>query len=514
MPSQITPSFITELPLKVDSKQSRELEARFNAAMRLYNACLNEAVIRMNLVRSSSAYQTAKKLPKTIKKGKKKVLNPERKKLFSEAKKQYRFSEYDLHSFATLTANRAGWIARKIDSNTQQKLATRAFNASSKILFGKAKKVRYKGSTRFKSYEGKSNKQGLRWKNNQVVWCGLKIQPIIPKNNLVIAHGLNSEIKYCRILWRELNGKKRWFVQLICSGFPYQKPQNYVSDGVIGIDLNISNIAFVSDDHAGLLPFAEGVPSYQKEIKQLQRKMARSSRVNNPDNYESDFQSQKGRKTITLKGKIKKGTSGKWNNSNSYRKAAQKKREIERKKTAYAKSQNRRLVNEILRHGKHVLTEKVSVKGWQKLWGKAILHKSPGFFQSELRRKARRAGGELIEFSTQKTALSQTHLDGSRIKKKLSERVHYDATGIVMHRDLFSAFLARNVNDDLLSLQDAQNEYPRLESVMWSAWEIYQQSANRVGKSESRRCHSPLEQISDDLELLGQIVAEGSKADR
>ncbi|MGK7872937.1 MAG: hypothetical protein AB4426_06385 [Xenococcaceae cyanobacterium] len=80
-----------------------------------------------------------------------------------------------------------------------------------------------------------------------------------------------------------------------------------------------------------------------------------------------------------------------------------------------------------------------------------------------------------------------------------------------MHRDLFSAFLARHVNDDLLSLQDAQNEYSRQEPVMREAWERYQQSANRVGFAESRLCHSSSERISSDLEKADQIVAAGSK---
>ena len=69
---------------------------------------------------------------------------------------------------------------------------------------------------------------------------------------------------------------------------PYQKPSNYVSDGLVGLDLNVSNIAFVGNDCAGLLPFAQGVPSFQKELGKLQRKMERSRRSTNPDNYEVD----------------------------------------------------------------------------------------------------------------------------------------------------------------------------------------------------------------------------------
>ena len=235
---------------------------------------------------------------------------------------------------------------------------------------------------------------------------------------------------------------------------------------MIGIDLNISNIAFVGDSKAGLLPFADKVPNFSKEIRLYQRKMERSRRANNQGNYHTDFKAKKGRKTVTKKGKPIK-EKRQWNNSQTYLKTALKKRELERKKTAYAKSLNRKIVNEILRHGKNIKTENVSVKGWQKRYGKAIGAKSPSFVMSELRRKAESAGGEFQKFSTNKTALSQTHLDGTRVKKSLSQRVHYDITGIVPHqRDLWSSFLARHVNQDKLSLHDAQVEYQRLESVL------------------------------------------------
>ena len=78
-----------------------------------------------------------------------------------------------------------------------------------------AKQVRFKVTSRFRSLEGKSNKQGLRWLGDKVVWCGLVIESIIDWNNPVLVYGLNSPVKYCRILWRNINGRKRWFVQLI-----------------------------------------------------------------------------------------------------------------------------------------------------------------------------------------------------------------------------------------------------------------------------------------------------------
>ncbi|GET40235.1 transposase [Microseira wollei] len=497
-----TSSFITEIPLIVDSQQEKELLSRFQAGRQLYNACLNEAEVRMNLVRNSEAYQEAKKIPITQKK--------KRTEAFAVARQAYRFSEYELHAFATITSNNSKWIAKKIDSNTQQAIATRAFKAVEKVLFGKAKKVRYKVPSRFRSLEGKTNFQGIRWKEDQFVWCDLVIKPLIDWMNPVILHGLNSRIKYVRILWREINGVRRWYAQLVNEGIPFQKPKNYIYDGVVGIDLNISNIAFVADSEAGLLPNACGVPTFEKEIKTLQRQMDRSRRANNPDNYHPDFEGKKGRKTIRKKGTSKKGRR-KWNNSKRYLKLSQNRRELERRKTTYAKSQNRKIVNEILRHGKHIKTENVSVKGWQKRYGKAIAAKSPSFVQSELKRKAENAGGSFTKFSTQKTALSQIHLSGNRIKKTLSQRVHHDETGIVMHRDLFSAYLSRYVNDDVLSLQDAVEQYPGAEPFLEEAWKRYQQTAKRVGESESGQCHSPLERFSQKLGTVNQIAIDGRK---
>jgi hypothetical protein len=503
MARSTTLSFITELPLKVDSKFEKRLSARFQAARQLYNACLNESLVRVELVKDSESYKQAKKLNRE--KDKKR-----RKELFKAAREQSRFSEYELHFFAALTAKSSKWIAKNIDAQSQQKIATRAFKAVERILFGMAKQVRFKVTSRFKSVEGKSNKQGLRWLKNQVVWCGLKIDPIIDWNNPVIVHGLNSPVKYCRILWRNLNGKKRWFVQLINEGLPYQKPQNYVTQGIVGLDVNISNVAFVADNKAGLLPFAEKVPTFEREIKALQRSMQRSQRMHNPDNFEPDFDKKVGNRIVRKKGKVKKGKK-QWIKTRNYRRIAAKKAELERRKSSYAKSQNRKLVSEILRHGNQIKTEKVSIKGWQKRYGKAISAKSPGYFQSELKRKAENANGYFLTFSTQTTALSQTHLDGTRIKKKLSERVHRDVTGIQpMHRDLFSAFLSRCVYNNKLSLWDAQCEYPGTEPFLLDGWQQYQ-SANRVAERKSRNSYNSSEQMSNEVLTSNQISQKDYK---
>ena len=90
----------------------------------------------MALVRQSETYQAARNLPK----------GKLRTEAFNAARTTYRYSEFALHAYAKLTADRSQWLAEKLDANTQQTIATRAFKTSERVLFGKARKVRYKSA--------------------------------------------------------------------------------------------------------------------------------------------------------------------------------------------------------------------------------------------------------------------------------------------------------------------------------------------------------------------------------
>jgi len=452
-------SFVTEVPLITTSKDLAVLAARLEAGRQLYNAVLSEGKCRLQLMRDSELYQQARLIDKNDKKAKSTA--------FQKAREAYRFSDYDLQAFANKTAIASVWIKSHFDVHTIQKIATRAFKALERLAFGKAKKVRFKQKGQFASLEGKTNKQGIRWTGNGVEWSKLKLQAIIT-NDPVILHGLNSKIKYVRLVRRILNQKTYWFAQLICvrvaspsgEGEPYQKPKNIISDGTVGIDLGVSTVAIVGDEKTIWTSFAVELTSKQKKIRKLQRKMDRQRRANNPDNFNPN-------------GTVKKG-SKRWNKSNRYKKTATKKREIERKQAAHRKSLHGKLINQTLALGKHIKTEKVSVKAWQKKWGKSIGFKSPSSFQSELVRKAESAGGAVLMFSTRKTALSQTCLCGNRQKKSLSQRVHHcSVCGLVMQRDILSAYLSRHVDPktETLSIQSARNGWLGMEKSLLHGWQ-------------------------------------------
>jgi len=425
MPRKTTPSFILELGLETSPHEKSELNVRFEAARQLYNACLDETKRRLELLRQSKEFQQARKMPKTIN-GKS---NKERTEAFKALNTKFGFSEYSIHLYTTTIRN--SWIGNSLDANTAQKIATRAFKAVQRVAFGIAKRVRFKGKGQLKSVEGKTNKTGIRYNENTgyILWNGLKLKCIIDPNDKVVIHGLSHRIKYCRIVKRIFNGKVCFFVQLVLEGKLLQKFES--PDNTIGLDIGPSTIAYVSDNHANLERFCDELKDKQKEIRRLQRKLDRQRRANNPQNYNPDGTIKPGKKT--------------WHSSTRYQKTKRKLAELQRKLAAHRKTLHGNLANRILRRGKHIKTEKLSYRAFQKNYGKSVKNRAPGMFMEILRRKAENAGGSVDEFSTRTTKLSQyCHKCGKYTKKPLSQRVH-TCCNLNIQRDIYSAFLAGSV---------------------------------------------------------------------
>jgi len=210
-----TPSFVLELPLKTTPAQESEIQVRLEAGRHLYNACLGEALKRLNLIRQSKEFQRIIVFPES----------EERTDAFKNMNKEYGFTEYALHDYVAQI--RDSWIREHINSHIAQKIATRAFKAVQKKAFGKTKNVRFKGKNQFDTLEGKNNDTGLIFENNVLSWSGLEIPCIVEENNNVIAYGLNPEhrVKYCRIVRRKINSRNMFYIQLILEGHPYQNPE-------------------------------------------------------------------------------------------------------------------------------------------------------------------------------------------------------------------------------------------------------------------------------------------------
>ena len=149
--------------------------------------------------------------------------------------------------------------------------------------------------------------------------------------------------------------------------------------------------------------------------------------------------------------------------------------ELFRREAAHRKALHGRLANQILGLGVLIQPEQLSYKAFQKRFGRSISVWAPKLVLSILTRKAESAGGQVIEFSTRTTALSQVCVCGEKHKKRLSERVHACECGVTAQRDLFSAYLARFVEDDDLQ-------------VFWpvSLGQVRNRSCGRLGNRQSQ----------------------------
>ena len=443
-----TPSFVCEVPLRVSPTQERTLLAHLEAARQVRVTCLGEARKRVRLVRESKAFQKARTLSKD---------DPERKRLFAQARVQHVCSDYALQTFAKPLGH--CWLGEHLDSHTIQKLASRAYGAANRLLVGKAKRVRFKGRHQLDSIEGKTNSSGIRWCTDHLEWTGLVLPALLVPQDLVVVHGLSCPVKYVRLVRRKVGLRNRFYAQLVCEGTPYRKAQHTLGQGIVGLDLGPSTLAVVAEQAALLQPFCPEVLLNWRHLRRLDRQLDRQRRANNPANYDE-------------RGRVKKGRK-RWKTSKRQRRVQAQRREVYRKLAATRKRSHGQLAHRVLALGDRFQLEQISYRAWQKQFGRSVGRSAPGMFVSLLSRLAASAGGQVCELNTRRAKLSQRCQCGAVVKKPLRQRWHTCDCGVSAQRDLYSAYLARFVNPEtsVLKVRQAEEAWRRGEPLVQAAYQ-------------------------------------------
>lgn len=450
-------TFIHELMLQVYPHDIKELDLSIEMCCFLYNAVIKEGLKRIQLIKQSKIYKEAKK--------------SKEKKSYAKARKIYKFSDYDFQKFAIQTKNNC-FIKDHLKTHIAQKIATRAYLNLDKYLKGKGGKPRFKNNNNFSSFEGKSNVTGIIFKNNKIYFNDLVLSPLLNKNDELEAHALSCRVKYVRLVRRFIKNKKVWFAQLILEGKPLIKQKNLPKDNVIGLDIGPSTIAVYQDNYSFLDSFCSELEPFHLEQKNIHRKMDRSLRAMNPNNYNED-------KTI-------KKDSLTWIKSKKYKKSQNVVSEIYRKQKVARKRLHGKLANKIIKLGKIIRTEKLSYKSFQKTYGRSIGFRAPSMFLQILKRKAENAGGLVEEFNTKTTCLSQIcHNCLKKEKKSLKIRWHKCRCGIEAQRDLYSAFLAKHVKENKLDIAECQKDWPGANILLEQAISRLKETASEKQKLSS-----------------------------
>ena len=447
-------NFIVEFPLKTEKYQEDILNKRFEIGRQIYNSLVNVTQKRYKEMIKTKKYRSLLSSLSGNKKYDKEIW-----KKINDIRKQYGMSEYLFHEDVKQMQKH---FKNNIDSFTAQKIASQLWKSYDKLLYGNGKKVYYKRYGTLNSLEGKSNHTGIRFKDNVIIWNGLEIPVVVDYDNYYEYQAMQSKICYNRIVRKYVRKKYKYYVQIVFKGNPPAKVntetgeiKHYIGYGDVGIDIGTSTIAISSQSDVKILELADKVQNIENQKQKLLRKMDRSRRATNPDNYNED-------------GTIKKQGNKKvvWNKSNHYIKCQNKLKELYRKQADTRKYQHECLANYIISLGNKVYVEKMNFSGLQKRikntekndkgkfkrkkrFGKSLANKAPSMLLTIIDRKLGYYGEKLVEINTFEAKASQfNHFDGTYSKKTLSQRWN-DFNGIKIQRDLYSAFLIMNISDNL-----------------------------------------------------------------
>lgn len=449
-------NFIVTFPLKTEKYQEDILNKRFEIGRQIYNSLVNMTQKRYKEMIKTKKYRN---LISSLTGNKK--IDKEIWKQVNEIRKQYGMSEYSFHEEIKMMQKH---FKDNIDSFTAQKIATTLWKSYEKLFFGNGKKVYFKCYGELNSLEGKSNKTGIRLINDTLIWNGLKIPVVIDYNNYYEYQAMQCDICYNRIIRKYVRNKYKFYVQVVFKGNPPVKVdietgeiKHCIGNGDVGLDIGTRTIAISSQSDVKILELADRVQNIESQKQRLLRKMDRSRRSTNPDNYNEDG-------TVKKQGNKKV----KWNKSNHYIKYQNELKELYRKQADIRKYQHECLANYIVSLGNKVYVEKMNFAGLQKRaknteknnkgsfkrkkrFGKSLANKAPSMLLAIINRKLEYWGERLIEIDTFSAKASQfNHFDGIYTKKPLSQRWN-DFNGMKVQRDLYSAFLIMNIADDLKS---------------------------------------------------------------
>ncbi|QSZ28127.1 transposase [Aceticella autotrophica] len=441
-----TPSFVLTLKLDTQKYQEDILDKRFNIGRMIYNACLSRLYKNYILMKESKEYRKTCKMPK----------GKERNEKFNALRIKYNLTISYIDNYAAPMQHK---FKKNIDSSTAQKLAERALDAVNKLIYGKARKVHFKKYSEEISLEGKTNSSGIKYRDGYIVWNDLKIPVIIKPNDKYAQSAIQSRVKYCRIFRQYIGNRYKYYVQLILEGIPPMKKRT-IGKGDVGLDAGTQTESIVSDKEVKLVELAPEINTVDREIIRLQRKLDRSRRAANPENYNFD-------------GTVKKGTKGKWKKSKNHIKTQIQLKDRYRKRAEIRKQSLERLANYIISLGNKIKVENMNYTSLskrtkettknrttkrfnrKKRFGKSIGTKSPGLHLNIIDRKLHYFGEKLIKVDKTKVKASQyNHIDNIFDKKDLSERWNtfiYKGNEIKVQRDLYSAFLLQNTENDELN---------------------------------------------------------------
>ena len=469
------------LPLKLEKWQEDRLAKRFELARQIYNTLVRAELKKLERVKHSAPYREIQGQIQALDRN-----NPNDKgalqRLYKARDALLKSSGFTEYTFKSDIKYYYKHFQDNIGSDVAfHGIAPQVWTAFEKVLFKGGKKVHYKqygdvSSVQGYSKTGKSGGREIMLRGTYIEWKGLKLPLKLSPDNAYENEMLRYRIKFVRLVRKPGKQKDRWYAQLALEGMPVVKREpvtgeavHPVGSGVVGLDIGPQTLAYSAPGEAGLVELADQVQNIEQAKCRLQRKLDRSRRATNPDNYSED-------------GTIKRGVKLSRNKSKRYRKIQNQLKYLQYCQAETRKRQHTQLANYLLSLGdsfyvedmpwpalarrakETVVSEKTGRIKRKKRFGKSIANKAPATLTHILKQKCTSLGlPGVVDVPTSVRASQYNHQTGEYIKKPLSQRWNNMPDGQRIQRDLYSAFLLQHYDPGTGTFDSAslQRDYPR-----------------------------------------------------
>lgn len=345
-----------------------------------------------------------------------------------------------------------------LNSNFRSSIANRLWRSYDAYFYGTGCKVGYCRLDNWNSLAGKhgsGNKaRGIEFNfaTEEISWLGLTIKAKV-KHDDYINQAFQNELRYCTVVRKFVRNKYKYYVQLLFSGVV---PTKHNADGTlkhprgignIGLNIGTDTLAVVTDFSSKLYNLRGMSPDFEVKEAELLRRMERSRRAMNPDNYNAD-------------GTIKHCKLH-WVRSKKYIACQMKLKELYRKQSAVRKYNYECLANDIIALGNNIYVNKVSFDDLsrrlvdientdaepKKQLGKPIQQNAPSLLIEIIKRKLGYYDGTITEVELNKPQMTGVNLVEYE-ERGISNR-YIEVDGCKLQSDLYFAYLLNNMQSDL-----------------------------------------------------------------
>ena len=486
-----TPSYTVSVKLHLPEQIENHLEKSFRISNSAYNEGISLGLKRFDAMKRNPYYQELLEARRLViagiaklKKAKKKTKGlTQQVKLYNKAlfelRKAYGLTEFCLSTYLIQQRRKDGSPYKQLGTSEIQVIAQHVMKTLEKVLFYQIKSHKVKFRSKYDldvSYRNNVNKQSTRLVPSNKIGIAYRLYihkmstfvdiPVKAFNNYQQMSLLRSEkIKYVQIVRKTIRGKKVYILQIVCQGTPPSKVTK--GNGVVGLDPGISTIAFASQKDVALVDLVpKDITQKEKLLKQLDRKIERSRRVNNPECYKED-------------GTIKKGARFK-RPSNRQVRLRNRRRKVYRSLSEERTKLQGQLINRLVSQASIIKIEELNVKSLQKRsrdirinpktnrpfskkrFGKAVFRAAPSAFRTALEKRALQLGIDIEVISPKDVKPSQyNHITQTFEKKSLSTRI-YDLSDDYpkVQRDLYSAFLIGHIENGHYQQEQLNQDFP------------------------------------------------------